>query len=1047
VTLTDLTSGQLARIAAGVDGGTANIADIYPLAPLQEGMLFHYLLASEGEPDVYLGSATLRFDSPDLMAKFLAALRQVIGRHDVFRTSLSWEGLDEPLQVVWRHAELPVTEMADLTPVAAARRMDLRRAPLLAAYTSTEPETGHATALLQFHHLVLDHMSMDVVLDEIAALLAGRPDTLPEPLPFRDFVARARLGTSRAEHERYFAAQLGDVTEPTAPFGLLDPRQDGSAIRQAQAHVAAELADRVRDQARRHRTSAATLFHLAWARVLAALAGRDDVVFGTVLLGRMHAAPGVERVPGLFLNTLPVRVRVGVADAGVADAVVSMRSQLAGLLAREHASLALAQQASGLPAQLPLFTALFNFRHSQSRADGHSPRTTGIEQIATQRGTNYPLTASVDDTGTGFALTVDVAPPGDPAMVCDLLHTALDGLVTALRDAPGTPLRELQVLGAAQRAQLVDGWNDTDAPVAADTTLDLFAAQVASQPTAIAVTGADGDLTYAELDALATRLARVLRSAGAGQESVVAVMIERSTTLVAALLAAWKAGAAYLPVDPGYPAERIAFMLADADPAVVLTSRALAGELPRVHAPVVLADAPPSANGHGRVQLSGPLPAQPAYVIYTSGSTGTPKGVLISHASLVNYLAWCRQAYPEIAGTSLLHAPVSFDAGITGLFGGLACGGRVVVAALDAELPPLLAGTRLDFLKITPSHLPALALLDDCAPAGRLMIGGEALRGGLLAQWHERHPDVAVVSHYGPSEATVGCTDYVMQRAELEAGQQLPIGVPMPNTRAYVLDGQLSPVPAGVAGELYIAGAQLARGYLGRAALTGERFVACPFWAGGERMYRTGDLARWRHDGVLEFCGRADDQIKIRGFRVEPGEVEAVLASHPGVSQAAVTVRDDKLVGYLVGTADVALVREHAAGRLPDYMVPSVMVTLEAMPRTPSGKLDRAALPAPRYVPAGTGRAPATVAEEVLCGLFASVLGLDRVRPDDNFFELGGHSLLAIRLVNQVREVMGAELPVRALFETPTVVGVAGRIEGQKSARPRLQPRRRQEDA
>ncbi|MGZ4432660.1 MAG: amino acid adenylation domain-containing protein [Trebonia sp.] len=1045
VTLTDLTSGQLASIAAGVDGGATNIADIYPLAPLQEGMLFHHLLAGEDEPDVYLGSATLRFDSPDRMAEFLAALQQVIDRHDVFRTALSWAGLNEPVQVVWRHSELPVTEVADLTAAGPARRMDLRRAPLLAAYTSTEPETGHATAFLQYHHLVLDHTSMDVVLDEIAALLAGRPDTLPEPLPFRDFVARARLGTSRAEHEQYFAALLGDVTEPTAPFGLLDPRQDGSAIRQAQAHVAAELADRIRDQAKRNGASAATLFHVAWARVLAALAGRVDVVFGTVLLGRMQAAPNAERVPGLFLNTLPVRV--GVDDAGVADAVVSMRSQLAGLLAHEHAPLALAQQASGLPAQLPLFTALFNFRHSQSRADGHGPRTPGIEQIATQRGTNYPLTASVDDTGTEFALTADVAPPGDPAMVCDLLHTALDGLVTALRDAPDTPLRELQVLGAAQRAQLVDGWNDTDAHVAADTTLDLFATQVASQPNAIAVTGADGDLTYAELDALATRLARVLRSAGAGPESVVAVLIERSTTLVAALLATWKAGAAYLPVDPDYPAERIAFMLADADPAVVLTSRALADELPQAHAPVVLADAPPAANGHGRIQLNGPLPAQPAYVIYTSGSTGTPKGVLISHASLVNYVAWCRQAYPEIAGTSLLHAPVSFDAGITGLFGGLACGGRVVVAALDEELPPLLAGTRLDFLKITPSHLPTLTLLADCAPAGRLMIGGEALRGGLLAQWHKRHPDVAVVSHYGPSEATVGCTDYVMRRGELEAGQQLPLGVPMLNTRAYVLDGQLSPVPAGVAGELYIAGAQLARGYLSRAALTGERFVACPFWAGGERMYRTGDLARWRHDGVLEFCGRADDQIKIRGFRVEPGEIEAVLASHPEVSQAVVTVRDDKLVGYIVGNADVALVAEHAADRLPDYMVPSVMVVLEAMPRTPSGKLDRAALPAPRHVPAGTDRAPATAAEEVLCGLFASVLGLERVGPDDNFFELGGHSLLAIRLVNQVREVMGAEMSMRTLFETPTVVGVAGRIEGQQPARPRLQPRRRQEDA
>jgi acyl carrier protein len=385
----------------------------------------------------------------------------------------------------------------------------------------------------------------------------------------------------------------------------------------------------------------------------------------------------------------------------------------------------------------------------------------------------------------------------------------------------------------------------------------------------------------------------------------------------------------------------------------------------------------------------------------------------------------------------------------------------VVVAGLDEDLPALLGGARLAFLKITPGLLPVLAGLDACAPAGRLMIGGEAQRGGLLAQWHQQHPGVAVVSHYGPTETTVGCTDYLAGPGDLAGGQALPIGAPMANTRVFVLDRWLCPVPVGVAGELYVAGAQLARGYLGRAALTGQRFTACPFGGAGERMYRTGDLATWRADGQLVFGGRADDQVKIRGFRIEPGEVEAVLAGCPGVARAAVAVREDapgdkRLAGYVVpaGDADAdgtlaARVREHAAARLPDYMMPAAVVILATLPLTPSGKLDRAALPAPSRTTAATAarRAPATVQEEILCGTLAEILGLDSVGPDDNFFELGGHSLLAVQLVNRVRQVLGAELSIGALFEAPTAVGMASRLGSRKSARLPLRPRRRQEES
>jgi amino acid adenylation domain-containing protein len=578
----------------------------------------------------------------------------------------------------------------------------------------------------------------------------------------------------------------------------------------------------------------------------------------------------------------------------------------------------------------------------------------------------------------------------------------------------------------------------------------LFAAQAARTPDAIAVACGDEQLSYRQLDAAASRIARLLAGRGAGPERVVAVVLPRSAGLVSALLAVAKAGAAYLPVDPGYPPGRITFMLTDARPAVILAAAGTAAVIPRpAPAPVLELDDPavaaelaaaPDGSPSDGGQPAPALPAHPAYVIYTSGSTGTPKGVVVTHQALVNYLAWCQRAYPAVAGSSLLHAPVSFDAGITGLFGGLASGGRVHVAALDADLPGQLAG-QLTFLKATPSHLPLLrALGQACVPSGQMMLGGEPLQARALRQWRQQHPGIPVINHYGPTETTVGCTDYLTSPADEAAAGTVPIGRPIANTRVYVLDGFLQPVPAGVAGELYVAGAQLARGYLRRAALTAERFVACPFGAAGTRMYRTGDLARWAPGGVLEFAGRADEQVKIRGFRIEPGEIEAVLAACPGVAQATVTAREDtpgdrRLAAYLAPDTDTdtdslaGRAREFAAARLPEYMLPSAMTVLpDGLPLTANGKTDRTALPAPDYAAASApDRGPATIQEEILCAAFADILSLDQVSPDSNFFELGGHSLLAITLTEQLR-AQGMGIPLRAIFEAPTPAGLATRL-------------------
>ncbi|MGP3928349.1 non-ribosomal peptide synthetase, partial [Streptomyces sp. 8N616] len=580
---------------------------------------------------------------------------------------------------------------------------------------------------------------------------------------------------------------------------------------------------------------------------------------------------------------------------------------------------------------------------------------------------------------------------------------------------------------AGERERLLGEWVDTGRVVRGVSLPVLFAEQVARTPGAVAVECEGVGLSYAELDARSNRLARWLVARGVGPERFVVVMLPRSVDLVVALLAVVKAGGAYVPVDPEYPSERIEFILGDADPVLVIDDVSVFAEAEEFSGdPLTDVD---------RVSVLGLR--HPVYVIYTSGSTGLPKGVVVEHASVGAYLERAREVYGDASGTALLHSSVAFDLTVTALYTPLVSGGRVVLAELDERAAVSGSPT---LMKVTPSHVGLLeALPGEVSPSGTLITGGEALTGEALEGWRAAHPDVTVVNAYGPTEATVNCTDFRIVPGEPVAGGAVPIGRPFWNTRAYVLDAWLRPVPVGVAGELYVAGAVLARGYWARGGLTAERFVADPFGPAGARMYRTGDVARWNADGQLVYVGRVDDQVKVRGFRIELGEIQSVLASHPRVARAAMLVREDRpgdkrLIGYLVptpgGGVRSAELRDHVAARLPDYMVPSAFVVLDELPLTVNGKLDRRALPAPDYGPESVGRTPRSPREEILCDLFAEVLGVPAVSIDDDFFQLGGHSLLATRLVGRIRTVLDAELPIRQLFETPTVAGISAALEG-----------------
>ncbi|MET0396582.1 MAG: amino acid adenylation domain-containing protein, partial [Longimicrobiaceae bacterium] len=1048
--LVELSQAEIDGIVAGVPGGAANVQDVYPLAPLQEGILFHHQLAREGDP--YLLPMVTEFDTRARLERYLAALQAVIDRHDVMRTAMAWEGLREPVQVVWRRAPLPVEEVElDAGAGAAERlwrrfdprryRMDLTRAPLLRACIAEDRARGRWLLLTLTHHLTGDHESLEVLREEISAHLRGRESELPAPLPFRGYVAQARLGVSRAEHERFFRGMLGDVDEPTAPYGMLDVWGEGRGIGEARLRVAGDVGARLRRRARALGVSAASLCHLAWALVLARLSARADVVFGTLLFGRMQGGEGTDRVMGLFINTLPVRI--GVGEEGAEAAVRRTHALLADLLRHEHASLALAQRCSGVEAPAPLFTSLLNYRYS-GRSGGAreaGPPTEGMRDVRGQERTNYPVALSVDDLGKEFSLAAQVAAPADAERVCRMMHTALERLVEALETLPGRPVGSIDVLPDAERRTVVEEWNRTDAEYPAHLPIHrLIEEQARRTPDAAAVGSAGAALTYAELESRSNRLANHLRRRGVRPETRVGVCLERGTELVVAILAVLKAGGAYVPLDPAYPAARLAFMLADSGAPLLLTRLPLPEGLPPHAAAVVCLDAERERieAESDRAPAAGVLPDNLAYVIYTSGSTGTPKGVLVPHRGLANVARGHARDLGVGAGDRVLQfASPSFDASVAEMVMALASGATLVLGTRETlapgpDLVRLLHDEEVSVATLPPSALAVLPAAE--LPALRtLMTAGEPCPAELVERWA---PGRRFFNLYGPTEATIWCAT----AACAPGGGRPPIGRPVANTRAYVLDARGEPAPVGVPGELYVGGAGVSRGYAGRPELTAERFVPDPFGAAGGRLYRTGDRVRWLARGELEFLGRTDAQVKVRGFRIEPGEVEGALRRSGGVADCVVVAREDvpgdkRLVAYVVGEADADTLREHLRLSLPEHMVPAAFVALERLPLTPNGKLDREALPAPDFAPAGERYvAPRTPVEEVLAEIWAEVLGLERVGVTDGFFELGGHSLLATRVVSRVRRVFAVELPLRALFEGPTVAELAGRVEALRRA-------------
>jgi amino acid adenylation domain-containing protein len=1049
-----LTQSDIDSIVASVPGGVANIHDIYGLSPLQDGILFHHLLSKQGDPYLLVGQ--MAFASRDLLDRYLVAVEQVIDRHDILRTSIAWDGLSTPAQVVWRQASLVVSEVVlDREGPAHEQlaqrfdprrnRIDLGQAPLLRFAIARDPDKERWLLLVLLHHLIGDHSTLEVIHDEVGKILSGHSHELSAPYPFRNLVAQSRGSAATAEHERFFRGMLSDIGESTTPFGLDRVHGDGGGVAEARRMLPEQLNVRLRAAARRMGVSLASLCHLAWGQVVARSSGHEHVVFGTVLFGRMHAGAGGDRTMGLFINTLPLRLDLD--GTAVEDSVRHAHARLAELMAHEHASLALAQRCSGVAAPAPLFSSILNYRHNampvDSAADENGTGLHGIEWLGGEERTNYPLMLAVEDYGQALGLTVQVVDPVSPDRVCSLMQHALEQLAEALERAPRSPVRQLDVLPDKERQLLLERWNRTQTGYPGDRSfIAQFEAQVGQSPDAIALVFGDEKLSYIALNGRANRLAQRLRDRGVGTDVLVGLALDRGVEMMVALLAVLKAGGAYLPLDPDYPPERLAHMLRDSGAALVLTQRTLLDQfapvLGETGAEAWLLDEQNGGEGSDVGNLDVAVqPESLAYVIYTSGSTGLPKGVMVCHSAVTNFLATMAERPGLTANDRVLGlTSLSFDIAVLELWLPLTIGAQVVLADRAAAHDPsrlksIVAAQDVTLIQATPSTWRML--LDHDGPSlpasCRVLCGGEALAPDLARRLVAQACEVWNL--YGPTETTVWSA-----RHRLDAKDDRPVlGGPIGNTTLHILDNDLNLAPVGVAGELYIGGEGLARGYWRRGALSAERFIPDPFGPSGTRLYRTGDVARWRADGVIEYIGRSDHQVKIRGFRIELGEIEARLLAQDAVRSAVVVAREvgagRQLVGYVSGEAslDGSTLKTALSSGLPDYMVPARIVVLDRLPLTPNGKIDRKALPAPDQLAALAEHvAPRTPAETALAAIWADLLRHPNVGVTDNFFELGGDSLTAVQLVSRIKRDLGHDLPLNRLFEMTTVETMAAAL-------------------
>ena len=1046
LTPSDVLPAQLTQSQIDELAREYTVADVLPLTPVQQGLLFHSTFARGrgAHDDVYAVQLDITIAGIVDQHRLRDALHTVVARHPNLAARFCGQ-FGDPVQVIpaepvmaWRYLDLrgdDLTADEEVSALCDAERAavcDLSERPTFRAALIRTAGNEHRF-VLTFHHIVIDGWSLPILLKEVFASYFGQ--RLPAPASYRNYVSWLAGQDLDASREAWRNLLDGFET-PTLVAPPAEPGPRGIETYRVSAETTAALGELARAQ----HTTVATVLQAAWAQLLIWLTGQHDVTFGTAVSGRPTDLAGADAMVGLLINTVPVRARTTAATT-VAELLDQLQRAHNDTLEHEHLALTEIHHLAG---HERLFDTLFLY-------ESYPIDTTafmGVQELAVTEFNNreynhYPLSMMAlpgHELGLRLEFDSDVFDAGQIEALVERFQRLLVDMVAD----PARRLSAMDVLESAEHDRL-DTWSNREIltrPVSAPVSIpELFSRQVERDPGAPALTFGDRSLTYDELDEDARRLANLLALMGAGPGETVALLAPRSDLAIVAILAVLKTGAAYLPIDPAVPATRLEFMLADAAPIIAITTGELRSRLEGTDIQIVEVDDPAVESAgliYPTVDLLPPAADDIAYLIYTSGTTGTPKGVAISHGNVTQVLENLHPDLPAGSGQvwSQWHSLV-FDVSVWEIWGALLHGARLVivpesVAGSPNDLHDLLVAEGVSVLYQTPSAVGMLS------PEGlantALVVAGEACPSDVVDRWAAGR---VMINAYGPTEATI----YGAMSAPLIAGTAggvVPIGSPVPSGATFVLDEWLRPVSAGVVGELYLAGRGVGVGYLNRSGLTASRFVACPFGgadAPGQVMYRTGDLVKWGEDGQLQYLGRADEQVKIRGYRIELGEIQAALAELDGVTQAAVVAREDRagdkrLVGYITGNADPTQLRKELGERLPAYMVPVAIVVLDVLPLTVNGKLDRRALPAPEYRDAARYRAPATAAEQTLVGIYAQVLGLDRVGVDDSFFDLGGDSISAMRAIAAINTAFDAELAVRTLFEQPSVAALSLQLTG-----------------
>ncbi|WP_156622898.1 non-ribosomal peptide synthetase, partial [Mycobacterium sp. 1164966.3] len=1039
------------------------VADILPLTPLQQGLLFHASTAAGNDTDLYAMQLDITIAGALDAHRLREAVQTVVDRHPNLAARFCPQ-FDEPVQIIpedptagWQYIELDsadgdVDEL--IRQLCAAERAavgDIAHPPAFRVALIRTAGQRHR-CVLTFHHIVIDGWSLPIVLGELFAAYNGQ--RLSAAGSYRRFVswlAERDLEAARAA----WAQVLAGFDNPTlvGPAGRLRLGQRSLASYRIPEHTTQVLSE----LARAHHTTISTVLQGAFAQLLSGLTGQHDIVFGTTVSGRPTEVPGAESMVGLLINTVPVRATL-TATTSTADLLDQLQHAHNHTVEHQHLALSEIQRLTGHEQLFDTLLVFENYPVDTTALSG--VEELGITEFSSREATHYRLTVQAQP-GPELGLRVEYDTEVFDTVSIDALIARLQTVLAAMTTAPTRALSSIDVLGEVEQARL-DAWGNRAAlnrPATAPASLPMvFAQQVARTPEAVAISCGDVALKYRELDDAANRLAHLLAGHGVGPGDRVALLFNRSAEAIVAMLAALKTGAAYLPIDPAHPRSRMEFMLTDAAPIAAITTAELAAQLDGFD--VVVIDVNDTAvDSQPSTAPPAPAPDDVAYLIYTSGTTGVPKGVATTHHNVTRLFESLKTDLELTPGQvwTQFHS-LAFDFSVWEIWGALLHGGRLVVVPDEVVRSPdafhdLLVTEHVSVLSQTPSAFYALQTADalQSKPGRRLelhtvVFGGEALEPQRLGTWLHNHPGLPrLMNLYGITETTVHASLREIVNRDAERGAS-PIGVPLADLAFFVLDGWLRAVPAGVVGELYVAGAGVACGYVGRGALTASRFVACPFFradgagALGQRMYRTGDLVRWGADGQLQYLGRADEQVKIRGYRIELGEVQTALAALDGVEQAVVIAREDhpgdkRLVGYITGNADPNQIRAVLAERLPAYMVPGAVMAIDALPLTPNGKLDKRALPAPDYTDGDRYRAPANAVEEILADIYAHVLGLERVGVDDSFFDLGGDSLSAMRVIAAINTGLDAGLSARTLFDAPTIAQLAPRINAKAGSR------------